>query len=409
MVCFAKRKHDFLCCLNQKWIFKMTEVNTTLHGFALPGYEQVAEVFANNFLQCGELGAAVNVVRDGETVVNLWAGTRDKGQLLPWEEATVVNIFSAGKPMVAVAALQLVAKGLLDLDSPIADYWPEFSGADKHRVTLRQVLCHRSGVNAFREKIKDKDIFQWQTMISHLESEAPWWLPGSAQGYSPMIYGWLIGELVRRVAAAESFADYFEQTIAEPLALQSAVGCPESLIDQVADVVVLKKTLPTAGNSDLVALMRSDPRGVANKAFSNPSSMMFGTNSSEWRSGQIPAANIHASASALAGFYGDLAMRDTNASRLLPDELREQCWMEQSRGVDRVLAAPLRFGLGFMLADDNPSSSRCGHPGSGGCYGFADRDHGIGFGYVTRAMGQSVLVDYRADQLAKAVYASVEA
>lgn len=386
----------------------MNQKQTNIEGYCLPGFEAVADTFSDNFSRCGELGAAVSLVRDGETLVSLWSGTRDKEQQLPWQESTVVNIFSAGKPMVAVSALQLVARGVIELDRPIVDYWPEFASADKSAVTLRQVLSHRSGVNAFRQRISNNDIFDWNKMVAHIEAEAPWWLPGSAQGYSPMIYGWLIGELVRRCAGTESFDDYFQQFVAEPLSLQCSIGCSDLFLNDVADVVLLPQSLPSSGNSDLVALMRSDPRGVANKSFSNPSSMMFGTNSPQWRKAHIPAANIHASASAVAGFYGDLAVREEGGSKLLPEPQRSLCWMEHSRGDDRVLAAPLRFSQGFMLTDD-PSSRRCGHPGSGGCYGFADVDQGIGFGYVTRAMGQSVLVDYRAEQLIQTVYACLAA
>jgi CubicO group peptidase (beta-lactamase class C family) len=381
-----------------------------VQGVCQPGYEAVAEAFERNFTEYGEIGASVSVVRDGEIKVHLWAGTRDKDQQLPWLKTTAVNIFSAGKPLSAVAALQLVAQGKLSLDAPIADYWPEFATAGKESITLRQVLSHRSGVNAFHPRIDDADIYDWQKVITHIEREQPWWAPGSEQGYSPMLYGWIVGEVVRRVSGADSFNQVFQQNLAQPLGMNCVFGVSQQQLEQIADVVPLKVSIPQTGSSNLVELMQADPRGVINQAFSNPPSLMFGTNSPSWRQAQIPGANAHGSADALATFYGALVNRNAPEA-ILPRDFTAKCFEEQSRAQDKVLATDLGFSLGFMLlpgdTESDPQARVCGHAGAGGCFGFADDKYGIGFGYATRAMGASILVDYRAGQLQQAVYQSL--
>ncbi|BFM14955.1 serine hydrolase domain-containing protein [Maricurvus nonylphenolicus] len=366
-------------------------------------FETVRTAFVENFEKYGDLGASVCVVRDGEILVHLWAGSRDKAQTLPWQQDTQVNIFSAGKPLVAVTVLQLAAAGKLDLDLPIAHYWPEFGQQGKDSITTRQVLCHRSGINAFHPRLQDEDIYDWARMIGYLEAETPWWQPDTEQGYSPMVYGWLLGELVKRVTGADSFNQVFQQTIAEPLGMRCEFGVASERLDALADVVPSAVKPTQTNNGSLVNLMHADPRGVINQAFSNPPSLLFGTNSPAWRQAQIPAANGHGTADALALFYGDLANRQ--GSRLLPQGA-ESCWQEQTRAKDKLLAQDLGFSLGFMMLPEG--GRRCGHPGAGGSFGFADADQGLGFGYVTRTLGQSILVDYRAEQLQNAVYQCLE-
>jgi CubicO group peptidase (beta-lactamase class C family) len=372
-------------------------------GFCPSEFEAVRTAFVENFEKYGDIGASVCLVQDGEIRLHLWAGSRDKAQALPWQEDTYVNIFSAGKPLVAVTVLQLAAAGKLDLDLPIAHYWPEFGQQGKESITPRQVLCHRSGINAFHPRLQDADIYDWDTMIGHLEAETPWWQPDTEQGYSPMVYGWLLGELVKRVTGVDSFNQVFQQAVAEPLGMRCEFGVASERLEAVADVVPSAVKPPQHISGSLVSLMQADPRGVINQAFSNPPSLLFGTNSPAWRQAQIPAANGHGTADALALFYGDLANRQ--GSRLLPQGA-ECCWHELSRGKDKLLAQDLGFSLGFMMLPEG--GRRCGHPGAGGSFGFADVDQGLGFGYVTRTLGQSILVDYRAEQLQNAVYQCLE-
>ncbi len=388
---------------------------TAIQGFWPPEAQPLADAFAANFTHAGEEGAALAVYRDGQPWISLWAGTRrnrDRAEVdIPWTEDTLVNIFSASKGLVALRLLQWVAEGRLALDAPIADIWPAFSGEGKDLITLRQVLCHRAGLSAFHDRRQDADIFDWPSIIRAIAAETPWWTPGKGQGYSPFISGWILGELVRRVSGAASFGEDFRR-LAMELDADCHFGLDGTALARVADTGPLKTSLQTlvettqgADSASLGRLMKADPRGVTNRAFANPMSLMTSTNSLAWRRAQIPAANGHASARGLAAVYGAAA-----AGQVLPDTHLPLCWEPQSEEQDQVLGVPLRFACGFMLGQDRPDcrfgrgARAFGHPGAGGSLGFADPDYRLGFGYVTSRMGQSLLIDARVIRLIDALY-----
>jgi len=369
------------------------------------GFESVAQVFADNFQQCGGQGAAFSVVHEGKLLLDIWAGSRDKAAQKPWLEGTRSTIFSAGKALVAVCVLQLVERGLLQLDQPVAADWPEFAAANKAKVTVRQVLCHRSGVNAFHEPVDDQAIFDWATIVERVAAEAPWWEPGTAQGYSPILYGWVLGELVRRASGASSFNDYFQAHVAAPLGLDMEFGVADVAVAGLADMAPNREKLPQLNRHGMTEIMRADPRGLANRAFGNPPSLLFGTNSDNWRQAQIPAANAQSSARSLARFYGSLC--DVVDERLLSNVMKPACWTPQSQADDSVLKNDITFALGFMCWASKGSVQRFGHPGAGGTLGYGDAENQLGVGYVTRSMGQAILLDHRADRLLEATYGAL--
>lgn len=384
-----------------------------IKGSWSPEWQPVIDAFVANFSE-GEQGAGVALYHCGKLVVNIWAGERSNRLANianePWNENTIVNIFSAGKGLVALCVLQLVAQGKLNLDAPIAHYWPEFAQGDKARITVRDVLCHRSGLSAFHQHIADDQIFNWDAMTAAIANETSWWTPSEGQGYSPFMFGWILGELIRRASGYASFNDYFQAQVASPLGVTCHFGVPDSALNLIADTGPLKRNTPTISNgADSVALgklMKADPRGVTNRAFCNPITLMTATNSQAWRQAQIPAANAHANAAAIAHIYGALA-----CGKLLSDEALALCSQEQTFSHDQVLGLPLRFSHGFMLSQaDRPDcrygrgARAFGHPGAGGCVGFADPDYELGFGYVTSRMGQNILIDERAVHLIDAVY-----
>ena len=387
-----------------------------INGFYDPIWAPVAAAFTKNFDAMGEQGASLALYHRGKPVVHIWAGVYDNRlngiSSAQWQANTPVNIFSAGKGLIALCVLQLVSAGKIDLDAPIAIYWPEFSQAGKSRVTVRQVLCHRSGLSAFNERIADAQIFDWDSMIHAVEVAECWWPTDSAQGYSPFLYGWVLAELVRRVSGCSCFNDYFQQHVAIPLAVDCFFGVPDERLGEIADVAPIKRTIPSVSSDADIAtlgkLMKADPRSVTNRAFSNPSTLMTSTNSLSWRKAQIPAANAHCDAKALAAIYGDLA---SSHSQLLPSACLDLCWQEQSASYDQVLGLPLRFSHGFLLSqEDRPDchfgrgQRAFGHTGAGGCVGFADPDFELGFGYTTNRMGPSLLIDERAVDLIDAIY-----
>ncbi|WP_347331936.1 serine hydrolase domain-containing protein [Marinimicrobium locisalis] len=375
-------------------------------------WQPVVDAFAYNRAEAGDEAAALAVYRSGEPVISIWAGEAEPGHA--WTENTQVNLFSASKGIVALAVLQLVDEGTLALDSPVAEYWPEFGAAGKASITVRDLLGHRSGVSALKERVGEQDIFDWDTMVRRIEEAEPWWEPGQGQGYSPFLFGWALGELVRRVAGVERFSDQVEKRIARPLGLALGFGASGDGVP-VAQSRPLKRALGGAGtgadSQSLGRIMKADPRGVTNKAFSNPMSLLTASNSEDWRAAEIPAANGHGSALDLAALYGALA----NGGRLkghclLSEKALSLCGEELTFEEDRVLGLPLRFGHGFMLSQKRADCrfgrgrGAFGHPGAGGCLGFADPEYGIGFGYVTGRMGQSLLIDSRPQRLIDALY-----
>lgn len=382
-----------------------------IQGQCQPGFNAMEQAFKRSFAEFGERGAALTIFHRGEKVVDLWGGSRDKAETQPWLEDTCVNIFSAGKAFVAVCVLRLVQQGVLDLEAPVAKYWPEFAQNGKQEVTVAQVLCHRSGVSAFTQPIADGDIYDWAKITAAVAAAEPWWTPGQDQGYSPMIFGWMAGELARRAAGAATFNQLFQQLVAEPLGIGAWFGVPEDILAVIADVGAVKAAAPADAAGSLMGIMAEDRNGLTAKAFTNPMSIMTGTNSPQWRQGQIPGGNGSSNARALAIFYNALISSDI----LLDEQHRPLLWQCISRTEqDRTLATPLSFSHGFMLSDERPEcrfgrgARGFGHPGAGGSLGFADPDYDIAFAYTPNGLGQSVLLDRRAIALLDQLYKILE-
>ncbi|MGP0170649.1 serine hydrolase domain-containing protein [Pseudomonas sp. NCHU5208] len=365
-------------------------------------FEAVKEAFASLFDDPQERGAALCIQVGGETVVDIWAGVMDKDGQQAWHSDTIANLFSCTKPFAAVVALQLVGEGKLELDAPVARYWPEFAAAGKEHITLRHLLCHQAGLPALRELLPAEALYDWSTMTAALAAEAPWWPLGEGQGYAPITYGWLVGELIRRVEGrgpGESIA----ARVAKPLGLDFHVGLPDSEFDRVAHIGRGKGKLGDAAAQRLLKTMMSDASAMSTRSFTNPPSIMTSTNKPEWRRMQQPAANGHGNARSLAGFYAGLL-----DGRLLESELLAEMTREHGVGEDKTLLTRTRFGLGCMLdqaevanATYGLGGNAFGHPGAGGSSGFADPERDVAFGFVINNLGPYVLMDPRAQKIAR--------
>ncbi|MGQ7958495.1 serine hydrolase domain-containing protein [Pseudomonas sp. SP16.1] len=373
-----------------------------IQGYFDLRFEPLKDAFASLFDDPQERGAALCVQISGETVVDIWAGVMDKDGQQAWHGDTILNLFSCTKPFAAVVALQLVGEGKLDLDAPVARYWPEFAAAGKERISLRHLLCHRAGLPALHQMLPAEALYDWQTMTAALAAEAPWWALGEGHGYAPITYGWLIGELIRRVEGrgpGESIA----ARIAKPLGLDLHVGLADDEFHRVAHIARGKGNLGDAAAQRLLRVMMSEPGALSTRAFTNPPSIMTSTNKPEWRRMQQPAANGHGNARSLAGFYAGLLDGSLLDGELLGEMTREHCV-----GEDRTLLTSTRFGLGCMLdqaqlgnATYGMGPRAFGHPGAGGSSGFADPERDVAFGFVTNNLGPFVLMDPRAQKLAR--------
>src|SRR5262245_14442764 len=369
-----------------------------VHGRCDARFARVKSAFEENFRTRDEVGAAVALALEGELVVDLHAGHLDPARTRPWQRETLVNVYSTTKGVTALAAHRLVDEGRLDLEAPVAKYWPEFAQAGKAALPVRLLLSHRAGLPAVRKLLPNEALYDWNAMVEALAAESPWWEPGSAHGYHAVTFGWLVGEVVRRIAG-KSLGTYVRDTFAQPLGLDFHVGLAEPQHARVGDILQPPAPDPSGEAAQLFARALAEPEGVTARAFMNPPSMALGPNVAAWRSAEIPGANGHGTARALATLYGRAALADGS---VLTREGVERCRGEQSRGPDRVLGVPTRFGLGFMLRQDSHEGGRClgagafGHPGAGGSLGFADPERRLGFGYVMNHMGPRILLDDRA-------------
>ena len=373
-----------------------------IQGYFDLKFEAVKDAFAALFEQPQERGAALCVQIGGETVLDLWAGSADKDGEQPWHSDTLLNLFSCTKTFTAVTALQLVGEGKLQLDAPVADLWPEFAAAGKGAITLRQLLCHQAGLPALRELLPAEALYDWSTMTAALAAETPWWTPGQGQGYAPITYGWLVGELLRRADGRGPGESIVART-ARPLGLDFHVGLDDAEFHRVAHIARGKGNMGDAAAQRLLRVMMSEPMSMSTRAFTNPPSIMTSTNKPEWRRMQQPAANGHGNARSLAGFYAGLL-----DGRLLDAQLLAELTREHGVGEDKTLLTSTRFGLGCML--DQPGVANAtyglgpkafGHPGAGGSIGFADPERELAFGFVTNNLGPYILMDPRAQHLAR--------
>lgn len=372
-----------------------------IQGYFDLKFEAVKDAFAALFDDPQERGAALCVQVGGETVVDIWAGVADREGQQAWHSDTILNLFSCTKPFTAVTALQLVAEGKLELDVPVARYWPEFAAAGKQRITLRHLLSHQAGLPAIRQSLPAEALYDWQAMTAALAAETPWWTLGEGHGYAPITFGWLVGELLRRVEGRGPGESIVART-AKPLGLDFHVGLADEEFHRVATISRGKGNLGDAAAQRMLKTMMSDAQAMTTRAFTNPPSIMTSTNKPEWRRMQQPAANGHGNARSLAGFYSGLL-----DGSLLDSELLAELTREHSVGDDRTLLTPTRFGLGCMLDQPGVANatygmgpSAFGHPGAGGTTGFADPERDVAMGFVTNNLGPFVLMDPRAQKLA---------
>ena len=382
-----------------------------IHGICDEKFTRVRDALAENFATHGEVGAALAVMVDGEMVVDLWAGHADAAQSRAWERDTLVNVYSTTKGMTALCAHRLVERGLLDLDAPVARYWPEFAQGGKGELPVRYLLSHRAGLPALSEPLPPGSLYNWEVMTSALAKQEPWWEPGTKHGYHALTYGWLVGEVVRRISR-KSLGTFFRDEVAEPLGLDFHIGLASNHDGRTAEVIPPVEADLEGG---FLSAILSDPESMSYKSFSLTEEPidLEQANTPEWRAAEIPAANGHGSARAVARVYGVLARGgELEDVRVLGASAIERAIVEQSDGLDAVLLLPSRFGMGFMLTQPElqlgPNEHAFGHSGLGGSLGFADPDAKLGFGYTMNKMIVSAdLVDPRWPAMFDAVYGSL--
>ncbi|MDG2304425.1 MAG: serine hydrolase [Candidatus Binatia bacterium] len=359
----------------------MVMATVEIHGSCAPGYEPVRDVFLSHFEQGLEVGASVAVTRDGASVVDLWAGAaRPDGT--PWSQDTIVNVYSTTKTMAATTVLMLADRGEIDLDAPVARYWPEFAQNGKDGVLVRHVMSHSAGLSGFDPPLRSvEQLYDGEAICDALARQAPWWEPGTASGYHAFTQGFLQGEIVRRISG-RTLGNFFREEVAEPLGADFHIGLDERHDARVAELVPPKEPLGTdSADSDSVAsrtlaslkLDGTEPRTAA------------------WRRAEIPAGGGHGNARSVARVLSALACGGSvDGVRLLSEAGVERILEEQTRGVDLVTGVPLVFGMGFGLSDPltpiSPNERAFFWAGWGGSMAVVDLDLRTSVAYAMNRM-----------------------
>ena len=370
------------------------------------GFEPMVEAFVENFREHGEVGASVCVYRHGRPVLDIWGGLADRQRERPWSEETAVLVFSSTKGVTAICANLLAQRGLLDLDAPVAAYWPEFAAEGKADVTVRGALSHRAGVPAIDAQLTLDEVLAWDPVVAAIAAQRPEWEPGTAHGYHARTFGWIAGEVIRRITG-QTFGRVLASEVVAPLALDLWVGLPEGEEHRVATIYPPVPPADPKVRQAIEAFMGPDT--LLGRVLSGPSGL-FGYNDMwnrrDLHAAEMPSSNGICTARALARAYAAL-IGEVDGIRMLEPAIVEGAARVQSAGPDRVLGVATRFGTGFALPPmlgAGLGHSAFGHPGAGGSLGFADPDAGVSLGYVMNQMKLGVSGDERTAGLINALY-----
>jgi CubicO group peptidase (beta-lactamase class C family) len=371
-----------------------------IHGTCPDRLGAVKDAFVANFTEApqglNEQAARFSVARDGEILIDLWAGQADAAGTTPFAADTLVPVFSTGKAVMATLIAACVERGLLDYDRPVATWWPEFGQAGKETVTVAQMMSHQAGLPGFAETVDPAIWFDRQAVLDRLCAQAPMWPPGTASGYHPITIGYLAGELFRRVDG-RTMGTALRQDFP---GLDLWIGLPEAEHHRVAQM--RKPTsAPDLGTID----------AVKRAAFLDKGSAPGGRGSTEWRMAEIPSANLHARADDLARFLGVLATGRIDGRQVLSAPTLEALRRERITGPDRVVPFDMSWGAGVMrnatLGVFGPNPEAVGHSGWGGSCGWADPATGVSGAYVMTRQSPHLIGDPRAVLLIEAFYAAL--
>lgn len=378
---------------------------------------RLRQAFEKNFTDGLEVGAALSVFRDGGEVISICSGFCDAARSVPWSDETMVLIWSATKGVSAACVLHAMQEAGADLQTRVADFWPEFAQAGKDTLTLGHVLSHRAGLCTLDDA--SPNILNRDSVVRAIEKQTPLLPVESGPAYGPRVFGFVLDEILRRLSGGETLADYWRRVFAVPLGIDLWIGLPENLNHRVATILPPRGGNPGAGD-ELFARSFADPESLTRRAFSSLKGIsgISAMNAPEIRAASLPSMGGISSAQALAKFYAMLASGGTWDGRVFFKK-ETMAWMSTrlTQGFDPVLQRELSFSAGFMMdpigGDGQkirsllgPSPSAFGHAGAGGSLGFADPEQGIGFGYVMNQMASGVLPDERCTALVRALYST---
>jgi CubicO group peptidase (beta-lactamase class C family) len=361
------------------------------------------EAFEEQLANGEDLGASIAVVEHGVPVVDLWGGFADVARAVPWRANTVTNVWSITKTMTALAALMLVDRGQLDLEAPVAEYWPEFAQNGKGAITVKQLMSHTAGVSGWDGAFKPADLYDYGSAVARLAAQAPWWEPGTASGYSLVNYGHLVGELVRRISGT-SLRDFVRDEIAGPLGADFSIGIPRSEYGRISNVVP-----PPPVQLNLAQLPAGHP---ARRTFGGHVLDATLPQTDGWRQAEIGAANGFGNARSVARIQSVVSNGgEVDGVRLLSPATIERIFEVQADGIDLVLLQPLRFGIGYGLSSPDipfmPEGRVAYWGGWGGSMVINDVDRGMTFAYIMNKMSGGIVGSPRSEAYLSALYSAL--
>jgi CubicO group peptidase (beta-lactamase class C family) len=364
-------------------------------------FDGLRTALARNLESGEELGASLVLDIDGEMVVDLWGGFCDEARTVPWSEQTITNVWSSTKTVTSLAALMLVDRGELDVDAPVARYWPEFAAQGKQDVLVRHVMSHASGVSGLEQPAVAEDLYDWPAATSRMAAQAPWWPPGSASGYHALNYGHLVGEVVRRISG-KTLKQFVAEEIAGPLGADFQIGAAEADWGRISDVIP-----PPPLPFDFAAL---DPDSPTVKTLTGPFVLAEVANTPGWRRADIGGANGHGNARSVARIMSAVARGgEVDGVRLLGQDTIDLIFREQQNGIDLVLGVPLRFGIGYGLPQLDilpwlPDERICYWGGWGGSMIVMDVGRRMTISYMMNKMGPGIIGSERSAEYGQAIY-----
>jgi len=375
-----------------------------VHGRVDPRFDKVADALAEEIDSGAELGAAIAIDVDGESVLDIWGGYADAARTTPWTEHTIVNVWSSTKTVTSLAALMVADRGLLDLDATVATYWPEFAANGKQDVRVRHLLSHTSGVPGWQEPISAEEIYDQDPAAARLAAQAPWWEPGTASGYHAVNYGHLIGELIRRITGT-SLKEFVRDEIAGPLGADFQIGARPEDFPRIAELV------PPPYDIQFELLPEDSP---TRKTFSNPPARADVALTDAWRAADLGAVNGHGNARSLARMLSPISRGGAaNGVRLLSTSTIERIFEVQSYGPDLVLGVPLKFGIGYGLPSPKavpfvPADERiCFWCGWGGSMVLMNPERRTTAAYAMNKMGDGTLGNERTARYVELIYQAI--
>lgn len=373
---------------------------TAIHGVCPPRFEAVRAAFTANFDEGRELGARFALAVDGEIVVDLMGGFADRAMTRPFGPDTLTPVFSTTKAIASLMIARLVGQGRLDWTTRVSDVWPAFGAAGKAALTVEQVLSHQAGLCGLEGPMTPADWFDWDGVCGRMAAMTPLWPPGSASGYHPVTFGYMVGEMFRRVDG-RTLGTALREDVAGPFGLDLWIGLPDREHGRCAQVR-RPPAMPALGEM-------SEPRRLA---FFTRWATPGGVDEATARRFEIPSANGHATAPALARLLAILAGDgELHGQRVLPAGLAARAGRERIAGPDLVLPYDISWGAGFIRNEGlwiyGPGRQTFGHSGWGGSCAFADPERGLSGAYVMNRQSAELIADSRARRLIEAAYAAL--